>query len=131
MPLASSTTLIDDLESFVSWIKGNRVVGLLLGGGVIGIVEVVAKWVHFEGFSVSPRYLLSIAIGLLAVLATLFVWWIHGNPQRQRGASPFLTDSAGQAYAPSSEPIFGEATRTTARWLCVAIPLIGGALVYA
>jgi hypothetical protein len=131
MPLASGATVLDVLEAFLKWIKGNRVVGLLLSGGVIGGVEVVAKWVHFEGFSVSPRYLLSMSIGLLSVLATLFAWWTRGNPQRQPGGSTSLTDASGKAYVPRSEPIFGKGGRAAARWLGVAAPVIGGALVYA
>jgi hypothetical protein len=90
----------DNLIAFSGWLRKNKVVSLVSGTGVLAAVESVAKWVHFEGFTLSPAYLLSAVVGLLFLGIALFCIWIATNPQLE---SPDKNNS--QRFSPTTPKV--------------------------
>jgi hypothetical protein len=101
----------ENLSAFSRWLRANKAVTVISGTGVLAAVEAVAKWVHFEGFTLSPAYLLPVLVGLIFLGAVLFCTWIATNPRLEP-----------EKPAPRFSP-----TATKAGKLCVLPLLLAGA----
>jgi hypothetical protein len=107
----------DNLIAFSKWLRQNKAVSLISSTGVIAGVEIVAKWVHFEGFTLSPQYLLPVLVGLIFLAGALFCVWAGTNPQIAGAVE-------GQA------PRFALSTQRTAKILVAPLVVCGFCAVF-
>jgi len=108
---------VDNLITFSKWLRQNKAISLISSTGVIAGVEIVAKWVHFEGFTLSPSYLLPVLMGLAFLGSTLFCIWACTDPQ---------IDGADK----SAGPRFSSRARIIAKILAAPLVVCGIGAVY-